>query len=263
MNLGIYSWFGFNIPLSEKYKLIKEAGFSSTSFWFGEENDDVRNGKVDVVVSLTKKLNLFIENIHLPYRNCNLLWSDQKKERNKMKSDVNAGLAFCKKHSIPIMVTHITKGSNPPAYNEIGLNLIRELVCFAEASNVIIAIENTRNPGYLDFIFSKIQSPNLGLCYDSSHDFLWSENPGHILKKWGPLLVTTHFGDTDGKRDNHWLPKEGIIDWRIIKNNFPVTYYNGTISLEVFPKSDENNRPDFFLKKAFNTANWLRDYLLS
>ncbi len=35
---GIFSWFGFVMPLSERLELIKKAGFDSTCLWWEDED---------------------------------------------------------------------------------------------------------------------------------------------------------------------------------------------------------------------------------
>lgn len=179
-NCGIFSWFGYELPISERLRLIKKAGFFCTSVWFG-----------------------------------------------------------------------------------YGIKLLREIIKYAEDSNIIVAIENTRKPHYLDYIYSNIESPYLGFCYDSSHDFLYSDNPGMLLNKWGHLLVATHLSDNDGTTDKHCLPKDGNIDWELVKKYFPKKTYSGNFTLEVVSKIDQRKSADLFLKDAFERILWLRSLLIA
>jgi len=66
---GIFSWFGFELPLTERLKLIKETGFVSTSVWLGEEEELVKNGQKDSIPELVRSYGLFLENIHAPFNN--------------------------------------------------------------------------------------------------------------------------------------------------------------------------------------------------
>ena len=103
-------------------------------------------------------------------------------------------------------------------------------------------MENTGKLHHLDHIYSSIESPFLGFCYDSSHDFLGAPELGEILSKWGHLLVATHLSDNDGVTDKHWIPKEGIIDWGIIGDSFPKDAYTGFFTLEVLPQAGREGR---------------------
>lgn len=37
---GIHDWFGYRIDNEERFKLIREAGFNSVLFWWGDEYAD-------------------------------------------------------------------------------------------------------------------------------------------------------------------------------------------------------------------------------
>ena len=127
---------------------------------------------------------------------------------------------------------------------------------------MILAVENTRKSHYyLDQLYSSIESPFLGLCYDSSHDFLSVSEPGEILRKWGHLLVATHLSDNDGISDKHWIPRKGAIDWEMVKECFPKDTYTGFLTLEVVPKTGEVGSARVFLKKAFESILWMESLL--
>jgi len=259
---GVFSWFGFELPLSDRLKLIREAGFDSTSVWLGEEEELVKDGKEDLIPELVRDCGLFFENIHAPFDQCNKIWAEDKSVRSEIKSQYRSCISFCSRHEIPIVVIHISRGSNAPEVNKYGINMIEEIVKYAEDSGVVIAIENTAKPHYLDRIYSSIESPSLGFCYDSSHDFLGFSTPGKILRKWGHLLTATHLSDNDGISDRHWIPEEGIIDWEVVENQFPKDSYTGFFTLEVLPKNREAESASSFLDKAFESVLWIKSFLV-
>jgi sugar phosphate isomerase/epimerase len=170
--------------------------------------------------------------------------------------DYKKQIDFCGLSKIPILVMHIVGGDTPPAPNEDGLFLIRELVKLASSSNVSIALENTRKTDALYYLLYNIDSPFLGLCYDSSHDFLYADQPTKILHDWGSRLIYTHFSDNDGKTDSHWLPGTGVIDWDLIQEAFPGNAVD-CISLEAVPQNPASEPIDMFLNKAFKIGKWL------
>jgi hypothetical protein len=45
MDLGIYTWFGFNYSFSDIIKLIKEAGFQYVMTWWGDEFENFTGQK--------------------------------------------------------------------------------------------------------------------------------------------------------------------------------------------------------------------------
>jgi sugar phosphate isomerase/epimerase len=255
--LGCYSRYGYDLPLKIRLELIKKAGFSSASILYSEEEELVKNGEEKLIPDLVKKTGLFLENVHAPFMDYNLIWSKEREDRAIISKVINSCASFCGLHKIPIVIMHISKGDDVPGPNVHGLNEIKNMVDYAENSNVIIALENTRKNTHLEYLLSKIDSPGLGFCYDSGHDFLYSTKPGEILKKFGHLLVATHFHDNDGISDRHWLPKKGSMNWDVVERNFPKESYKGPISLEAFPKSPESQSPESFLKEAFLTLSSL------
>jgi hypothetical protein len=63
--ITIYDWFGYALPIKERYQLIKEAGFEGVLLWWSEYLDrgDYRSGP-----QIAREAGLFIENIHTPFQ---------------------------------------------------------------------------------------------------------------------------------------------------------------------------------------------------
>lgn len=261
MNTGIFSWFGYLMPLGERLRLIAETGFVSTSIWLGKEEKFVESVRMDDMPGMVRDVGLILDNAHAPFENCNLLWSDSQSERNIITTEYQDCLSFCQRHTIPMLVVHITRSDNPPLMSKAGLIALTDLVKYAEDADVVLAVENTRRQEYLDIVFEELDSPHLGLCYDSSHDFLYGKPPGSILHTWGQRLVTTHFSDNQGRRDDHWLPGEGTVDWGLIKSCFPSGTYSGTFHLEVVPQAEHERSAQDFLFEAFQQATSLAQQL--
>jgi sugar phosphate isomerase/epimerase len=195
-------------------------------------------------------------------KHCNLLWSESSIDRSIIQQEYEAALSFCHRHRISIVVIHITQSFDPPQQSTSGLEIIRSLVSQAEKMGVIIAVENTTRPDYLEYVFSNIRSPNLGFCYDSSHDFVAREFRGEALKKWGSLLAATHLSDNKGIHDDHLLPGDGTIDWESVVQQFPKESYKGTIMLEVEgPEAGKGLTADEFLKLSYQKARQIAEML--
>ncbi len=258
--LGIFCWFGFDLPLKKRLELIAAAGFNATCLWFDNEEPMVRNGQADAMPGLVRQCGLLLDNIHAPFWRSNYLWSGIKSEQSAIREALSNSLLFCGKHQIPNMVVHLSAGKTPPPPNQNGLQVINELVRQAEDLGVTIALENAENFGnhYLDFVFSYIRSPNLGFCYDSSHDAIAREFRGQALEKWGSLLAVTHFSDNFGVNDDHLLPGRGSIDWQAVMRQFPKTSFKGTLMLEVDgPEANKGFTVESFLNTAYQKAREL------
>ncbi len=253
-SLGIFSWFGYVLPLPERLALIKAAGFDATSIWW-EDEIGTPGIKKDAMPNLVRDSGLFLENIHIPYHDCDDLWSESRSTRNAVVRTYQRWLDDCVRHQIPIMVMHISDALTLPAPNRNGLDSISRLLKIAEEGDITIAVENTGREDHIRFIFSQISSPNLGFCYDSSHNRIYGRERIDILKDLADRLVCTHLSDNDGQRDCHWLPGEGIIDFNQIGRVLASANYQAFVTLEVTRgKQDLNKTPEQFLAKAFQRA---------
>ena len=248
-DIGIFSWFGYQMPLADRLNRIASAGFTATSLWFGSMEPMFSSGQMDQMVHLARSCGLKIDNAHADFQECNSIWVESGSKAVWALYEYN--IELCRSNNIPILVIHVTRGLNPPEMSTVGLNNILELVRLGQQANVIVALENCRRPDYLDFLFSHCDSPYLGLCFDSSHDQLWGNPPTDILRRWGHRVVTVHLSDNLGLKDDHLLPGNGVINWNEIYKNFPCQTYTGTVMLEVVPGSGDQISAETFLKLAF------------
>lgn len=254
--LGIFSWYGYNTHLKKRLKLIKETGFDSTMIWWGDEKafEDLKPEKI---VEVCKDIGLEIENIHVPFDECNKIWSSDKKEREYIISKYKEWINDCRKFNIPVLVMHLSKGYEVKKFNKYGLDSIEETAAYAEKKRVKIALENTRNNILLYELFSRINMEYLGLCFDSSHAWLYEKEENEILKKLGSKIIAMHLSDNDKKVDRHWLKEDGLNNWEPMLKYLPKEIVN--ISLEVYPK--EKISEELFLKKAFKMADEIKEKL--
>jgi sugar phosphate isomerase/epimerase len=249
------------MPFEERLELIKRAGFSATGFWLGPEEELVGKGKADLLPDLVRSRDLFLEYVHAPDIGCNDVWSELASKRGEWIHTYRSYIDLCKRHSIPFLVIHASqsKGEQPESPAAEGLIALMDLIKFAEDSDVKVVVENTMQPALLDLIFSNIQSDHLGFCYDTSHDFLYSPKPGALLERWGHRLMVTHLGDNDGVHDCHWLPGLGVLNWEKIIRWLPVKTYQGSLTLEVFPKNQENEPVTSFMAASYRSIEWLHE----
>lgn len=255
--LCMYSWFGYELPLEQRLRYIREAGFDATMIWWGDQMA-YRDGNKAETMDIVLDSGLYLDNIHLPFENVNSIWSADLKEGVKILDSFYEWMEDCAEYNVPIAVMHITKGYDIKEPNINGIECIGKIVERAKQNGVKIAIENTRNPAIVDFVLDEIDSPWLGFCYDSSHDWLYSDAKGEQLKRNGKRLLVTHFSDNDGLKDRHWLPKTGVVDWQKIISTFPKGY-SGSISLEIVSAHDGRSiSAREFLSKAFECALWIR-----
>jgi sugar phosphate isomerase/epimerase len=256
VKLGFFSWFGYDLPFQDRLSLIAQAGFRDISVWLGSEEQLYSQGRSREMRAIAAHEGLDIQCAHAACRDCNLLWDGTNEDKRQLRKQIIYDLDLCKELHAPTMVMHACAGATPPSPNQEGLDLIRDVANHAEAANVVVALENTRKPEVIDYVLSRVDSPYIGFCYDSCHDFLYSCNPGELLRSWGHRLVYTHFNDTDGKLTRHWIPGKGIVDWQLIADVFP-EQFTGNLSLEVEPMDPRFEPVEMFLRESLHAAQWL------
>src|SRR5690554_6472143 len=112
--ITIWDWFERNMPMKERYRLIKEVGFDGLLLWwsngFGREEfgvDDYRNGP-----GLAREAGLYIENIHTPVQNQHKLWQDNLNGEELVEC-YSQCVNDCAEFEIPTVVIHLPNEDNP------------------------------------------------------------------------------------------------------------------------------------------------------
>ena len=230
MDIGIFAWFGYTLPMEERVTLIREAGYRSVMLWWGDEHRDV-DGPKELQPALFRAHGLRIANVHAPFGEASQLWTDTLRGQ-AMEDTLVACLRDCSAFDIPVAVVHLTEGQNPPPPNAIGLARMRRLAEKAESLCVDIALENLRYPQYLDYVYERIPCARLKLCYDSGHENCRSPQLD-LLAKHGHRLAALHLHDNDGTDDQHILPFDGTTPWDRIAAHLRRLRYPGDLTLEI------------------------------
>lgn len=229
--LGTFIWFGYQIPIKERAILIREAGFETVLHWWDDSFIGTEGFSKEQQADIIRNEGLIIENAHLQTEQVNDIWLNTlngKAAFDRYLSDIDS-LADCE---IPVAVYHPSNGTNPPPVSELGMDRIRTLVERAEKRGVKIAMENVRNTHILVEILDTIESPALGFCYDSGHDYIWSNTPYELLNRYKHRLSAVHLHDNLGQNDDHLAPGAGVINWDIVRNGIEQSTYNGSYTLE-------------------------------
>lgn len=246
--LGIFSWYGIPQRFELRMKAIKRAGFDSTAMWIDDDGKWELNP--DDIPGIIRDNGLYLEYAHAPYSGINALW-DQYKAVD-MEREIKAHVDYCGRHSIPILVIHLTKGFRVKEANEHGIGAIRRILAYAKDRNVSIAAENTKQNGVLEAVFDAIDDETLGLCFDTSHDNLYGAPKFGIMEKYHDRVLCFHISDNDGAKDDHWIPRRGKVNWDDFAKKFPKNYV-GPLNLEILPKFKGTSEEDL-LREAHEAA---------
>ena len=260
MKLGLFSWYGYESPVSQRLERIARAGFTSTMLWWGEEPLPGSEINADHLKKASD-LGITVENIHVPFDDANWLWAADRDIHQAYFSRYQRYADCCARSGLSTMVMHVSKGHLVQAPNAFGIDTMRRLATYCRKTGVSIAIENTRTVGLVAALLEAIEDGNFGLCYDTSHGRLYEDSEFWLLKKFPHRLKCLHISDNDGVEDRHWNIGEGIIDWNAFMLNLPKNTGCQTLSLEVYPRNKGEDETAF-LQDAFSRASAMRESLL-
>jgi L-ribulose-5-phosphate 3-epimerase len=252
--ITIYDWFGYELPIKERYRLIKEAGFDGVLLWwsdgFGRDcfgRNDYRNGP-----QIVREAGLFIENIHTPFHVGNNLWLDNLDGEDLTDCYLQC-VKDCNEFEIPTMVVHLPNDNKP--YNALGLYRIKRIAEKAEQLGVNVALENLRNFNNLSYMLEQVDSQRIGFCYDCCHHY--RNYPSYdLLSMYGSRLMALHLHDYNGN-NVHRLPFDGTIDWSVAMKKIAEIGYSGSTAIEAMNWDYKDLSAEEFLKEAFERAKRL------
>lgn len=154
------------------------------------------------------------------------------------------GTSYLEGKYVVIHPTRLYDKNSHEATLEYNEKFYRELCKYAEDYGVGVCIENMPFGNFalssvkqiVDFV-NNVNIPNLSICYDTGHAWLFKEAPADAVKMCGKHLTTLHVHDTDGVQDRHWLPFRGTIPWQGFGKALHEIGFEGSLSIETYAKS--------------------------
>jgi len=263
--IALYQYFGYELPIKERFDLIKSAGFDAVGLWCDDWFGWTGHREYP---DIARTAGLHVVDGHAPFARdydfVNALWYDNLDGETTYETYLRT-INECSEDGIANLIVHLNVNYGEfiaPPPNELGALRIKRLVEAAEKRNVTIALENIDDHSFLAYVFERINSPNLGFCYDVGHRHCEEPNVD-LLALYGDKLVALHLHDNDGSGDQHRLPFEGNIDWQEQMPKIAAAGYNGPITLEStngapgsFVQGDRNAIEEW-LHKAYSAAKRL------
>lgn len=221
-----------------------EAGFTDgeidTDKWLSKEEmlaasqkfyDDLKEGGIQAT------------SFHLPFGHQWDVSSQDAALREKVLPQLSDMLRWCGERGISIAVLHASYEPIPEEDRQERLQIAAESIgILAKAGKeygVQVAVEDLPRTclGNCadDLLVLTGQGETAGVCFDVNH--LLKETHREFMEKVGNLVITTHLSDYDKVDERHWLPGEGCIDWKELREMFEAVGYTGRYLFELGNKA--------------------------
>lgn len=190
---------------------------------------------------LSKEFEIELWSYHLPYMpfpEVDITSKDKhvrdaafEKQSNYIKKAADIG--------IKTIVIHPSIEPNAPEDREELIKCTQDsLVRFAqlgEQCGVVLAVENLPRTciGNCSDDIKKLISVDdrLKVCFDTNH--LLIEDNAKFIQALGDKIITTHVSDYNFLNEQHWLPYEGLIDWKQLISLLEKVGYSGPFLYEL------------------------------
>ena len=251
--LALYQYFGYDIPLNDRFKMIKAAGFDAVGVWC---DDWLGWTEHRAFPKLARDMGLQVLDGHAPFiRDYNIvdsIWKDNQDGETTLEIYLRT-IEECGEDGVKNLIVHVEYKDTPPP-NALGIERFKRMTDLAERKNVCLALENTGKHSYLQYIFDRIDSPSVGFCYDAGHRHAF-ERELDLLSQYGGRLIALHLHDNDGTQDQHLVPFTAGIDWEEQMAAIAATGYRGPTTLECTAGGPGSTVPN----SSRTAEQWLQD----
>lgn len=271
---GVAFPLGFGGSLGDTARDARAAGFETAALtWRFDRTGFAEDAAVVRAASLTAT------SVHTPFsagsarpHGVNALWEDG--EEGDAFADILMDCAEdCAAARIPVMVAHVTLGNAPPHVSERGIERWARIGAHASALGVRIALETMESAPHVRALADALDTSVFGICYDAGHAQAYTPHEDWLTDYAGRIFAV-HLHDNPGKTapglpdtrdDTHYLPYDGVRDWRAAMHALARARYRGALTLEIRRgRAVCPQRPDYaalgqraFLDEAYRRARRL------
>lgn len=219
---------------------IKYLEFRAAPLGSAPDSIEQVEGNVALAISEKEKHGMNILTVHLPFRadyDLSVTDEDQRLSALKLQKEIIEAVAPLK---APFVVLHGNSGSVPDEEKQARRDALKkslaEFAPFCKKYGISIALENlipcciTRTSDELLDVIEAVDADNIGICFDVNHLFMQSHSD--FIKKVGKYILTMHVSDNDGIEEKHYLPGDGVIDWKQLFADLDAIGYDSTMICE-------------------------------
>lgn len=221
----------------EMFKLYKEASISQMEVSVNKEESEALD--YEKLLEWSKKYSIELYSFHLPFMPFNDIDISRPDIAEKSVEYLKGYIDNGAKIGIDKFIIHpsgepIVEGDRLLRM-EISKNSLSVLAEYAHERGAVICVENLPRTclgrDSKDMLELLSANDKLVACFDTNH--LLGEDPLEFIKAVGDKIVTLHVSDYDFKNERHWLPGEGLLNWKEILEAIKGLNYKGSWLYEI------------------------------
>jgi sugar phosphate isomerase/epimerase len=203
---------------------------------------DVPPAEVRATVEALRGSTLELWSVHAPFgKDLDLSSLDDEVQQATLQA-IKEAFAFAAELGCELVVVH--PSAEPISPEERPARLARsrdglaELARATSASGPRMAIEPLprtclgNSLAEMELLLEGLPEDRAGICLDVNHANV-GQDLGTFIARLGSRIWTLHISDNDGVDEKHWLPGEGVIDWRALLHDLRQADYSGPFLYEV------------------------------
>jgi sugar phosphate isomerase/epimerase len=235
----------------QEYALLERFGFRSVEIGYEHSLPALLQPRLgEYLVALCGHHQPPVFSVHAPYTPDRDLSALDQERRTAAVEHAKAALNLAHRLGARLMVIHasedpIAAGTRADRLAQARASLA-VLLPIARALNLRLAVE-MMPPEWLpagvneafDLVYG-LDATGLGFCLDTNHANLTGDLT-EIVRALGSRLWNVHVSDNDGKKQRHWMPLKGVIDWEALLAVLFEEDYTGPLhyELDVHPAGAE------------------------
>jgi len=222
----VFCDFSSILDIEARLDIYKKCGIKSVQPLWGVDVGQSEQYRFDFYAA-AKRHGLKMEIVHFDKDRGNLMHQPDKRGDEYVEL-VKKYIAEVAERNVKVAIFHPSYDRNPPPPNDLSVKRMREIIAFAEKSNVIIAIENLDSNMAFEMYLEKINSPNLKILFDIGHTNCFSHDTFELFKRHKDRIIATHLHNNWGKDwiDEHNSLDDGNIDIKKFVNlKSKIQYY--------------------------------------
>lgn len=195
---------------------------------------------IATALSEKKRLGFEIYTLHLPqlydHDISSLCEETRLNALKKQKKLVEMGMCLEPKVLVVHPDTGTTEEKDWHLRHDALVKSLRDFAPWCKERGLKIALENLtqisafQTSDILLDVIRRSGQDNVGICFDVNHLFL--ETHRSFMEKAGRKILTMHISDNDGVSERHFIPGDGVIDWKEFFVLVKEAGFNGTMICE-------------------------------